>query len=116
MNKLRTSWIIWGMIMFAIVILLFCFGIVFAKKNKVYKEQEKELVEITKMYVESSTWYPKKGESLKVDINELIENGLISDVVVNDDSCNGYINVINNGIIEYKAYLNCKNYKTHGYE
>lgn len=116
MNKLRTSWIIWGIVMFAIVTLLFCFGLIFTNKNKVYKEQESKLVETTKMYVESSTWYPKAGESLKVDINELIENGLIENVVVNDDSCKGYIKVINNGIIEYKAYLKCKNYKTHGYE
>lgn len=116
MNKLRVSWIIWGMIMIAIVILLFFIGLTLSRKNEPYKAKENDLVEVTKVYVESSTWYPDKGQSLKVTIKELIEKEIISEVVVEDDKCDGYINVINNGIIEYKAFLKCKNYQTHGYE
>ena len=116
MNKLRVSWIIWGMVMVAIVVLLFVFGITLSRKNKPYKDKEAELVEITKMYVESSTWYPTQGKHINVTIDELIENGLIKDVKVDDDSCDGYIKVINNGIIEYKAYIKCQKYETHGYE
>ncbi len=116
MNKLKVSWIIWGIIVVAIVVLLFCLGNLLSKKNKPYKEKEKELVEIAKMYVESSAWYPEKGRHLKIDIEELIENKIINEVVVEDDTCNGYIDVTNNGVIEYKTYLKCSNYITHGYE
>ena len=116
MNKLKVSWIIWGMIMVAIVVLLFVFGLTLSKKNKPYKEKEQELVEITKMYVESSTWYPAQGKIIKITVDELVEKELIKEVKIENDSCSGYIEVINNGIIEYKAYLKCQNYKTHGYE
>ncbi len=116
MNKLKVSWIIWGMIMISIVVLLFVFGLTLSKKNKPYKEKEKELIEITKMYVESSIWYPSQGNNIKINLNELIENKLVETVKVDDDNCIGYIKVTNNGIIEYKTYLKCKNYTTHGYE
>lgn len=116
MNKLRVSWIIWGMIMVAIVVLLFVFGITLSRKNKPYKDKENELVEITKMYVESSTWYPTQGNHIKITIDELIEKEIITEVKVEDDSCDGYVEVSNNGIIEYKTYLKCQNYETHGYE
>lgn len=116
MNKLKVSWILWGMIMTAIVVLLFLFGLQLSKKNRPYKDKEDELVEITKIYVESSTWYPTQGERIKIKIDELIENGLIKEIKVEDDSCSGYVEVVNNGIIEYKSYLKCQNYETHGYE
>lgn len=116
MNKLKISWIVWGIIMIVIVVLLFFFGVLISRNNKPYKEKENELVEVTKMYVESSTWYPKRGEHITITVDELIEKKVISEVVVEEDKCDGYINVTNNGIIEYKTYLNCKNYKTHGYE
>lgn len=116
MNKLKVTWIVWGIVMIAIVILLFFLGIMLSKKNKPYKDKETEIIEIAKMYVESSTWYPEQGQHIKIDVKELIEKGLIDEVVVEKDKCNGYIEVTNNGIIEYKTYLNCKNYKTHGYE
>lgn len=102
--------------MVAIVVLLFCFGVVLSRKNKPYKEKENELIEITKMYVESSTWYPTQGERIKITIEELIEKEMIKEVKVEEDSCVGYIEVKNNGIIEYKTYLKCQNYETHGYE
>ena len=78
--------------------------------------KEKELVEITKMYVEGSTWYPTQGERIKIRIEELLENNLVEEVKVKDDFCDGHIEIINNGIIEYKTYLKCQNYETHGYE
>lgn len=104
------------MIMVSLVILLFFFGIKLSQKNKPYKTKEKELVEITKMYVEGSTWYPTQGERIKIRIEELLENNLVEEVKVKDDFCDGYIEIINNGIIEYKTYLKCQNYETHGYE
>ena len=116
MNKLKVTWVLWGLLMMAIVIVLFFLGITISKKNKPYKDKEAEIVEIAKMHVESSTWYPEKGQHLKIEIKELIEKGLIEDVVIEEDKCNGYVDVQNNGIIEYKTYLNCKNYQTHGYE
>lgn len=116
MNKLKFSWIIWGIIMVAIVSLLYVFGISLAKKNKPYKTKENELVEITKMYVENSTWYPEQGDSIKISIEELVEDGFVNDVVVEDDKCNGYIEVTNKGIIDYKTYLKCSKYTTRGYK
>lgn len=102
--------------MVAIVGLLTCFGVVLSKKNKPYKEKEEELAELSKMYLESSTWYPKQGKSIKIEIDELKDNKLVSEVIVEEDKCDGYIKVTNNGIIEYKTYLKCQNYETQGYE
>ena len=116
MNKLKITWILWGFIMVGIVIALFFLGLAISKKNKPYKKMENEIVEIAKIYVESSTWYPEKGQHIKVKISELIEKKLLDEVVIDKDKCDGYVQVYNNGIIEYKTYLNCKNYTTHGYE
>lgn len=116
MNKLKFSWILWGIIMIAIVVLLFFIGIKFGEKTKPYKQKEKELVDIAKVYVESNTWYPSQGKKIKITIDELIQNGFIKDVVVDNDKCDGYIDVFNNSVIEYKAFIKCSNYETREYK
>lgn len=102
--------------MIAILVLLFCFGLVLEKKNKPYKEKEKELITISKIYTESQVWLPKNNETVRITIDELIENGLIKPIKVKDDKCNGYILVKKKQVLEYKTFLKCTKYKTIGYE
>ena len=81
-----------------------------------YFDLEKTLISKTKSYYESEHSYPAKGQSVKVTFDELKNANLIEELKVNDDTCEGYVKVENNGVIEYKAYIKCNNYTTKDYD
>lgn len=116
MKQMKKLTIVWGLIMVAIVALLTTFGILFNKKNKVYTDMEEDLVSATKKYVEKSFAYPKDGKELRVTFEDLNNSGLIDELKVGKDSCNGYAIVKKNELVyEYKGYVKCKEYKTKNY-
>lgn len=116
MKQMKKLSIVWGLILVSIVVLLTIFGILFNKKNKVYTDMEKSLVNATQKYVEKSFAYPKDNDELRVDYDQLKESGLIDKLEVNDNKCKGYVIVKKNELVyEYKGYVNCKDYKTKNY-
>lgn len=116
LKQMKKISIIWGLIMVIIVILLIILGIIFNKKNKVYTDMEDNLVEATKKYVEKSFAYPKDDDELRVSYTQLKESGLIDEISINKNECDGYVIVKNNNLVyEYKGYVKCPEYKTKNY-
>jgi type IV pilus assembly protein PilA len=75
-------------------------------QNKVYYLDETQVVEATKKYIiKNEEIVPEIGEIISIDINELKDTNLISEI----DNCTGYINVIKDqdGIISYVPVLDC---------
>ena len=116
MKEMKRLTVIRGIILVLIVALLTTLGIIFNKKNKVYTDMENNLVNATKKYVEKSFAYPKDGKELRVSFEELKDSGLINDLKVNNDKCDGYAIVKKNQLVyEYKGFVKCKEYKTKNY-
>lgn len=117
MNKLKNMGIVWTFIILSLLILMVFMGMTVKRKNKPYKELENKLVDVTTKYIESITWYPEKDASIKITAKELIDEGIISEdfLVVKDDKCDGYVNITNNGVIDFKGFLKCNKYTTLNY-
>lgn len=108
---------VWGAILVIIVIGLTVIGFVYKNKSNDYKNMEKNLVEITKKYVELKFLYPDPNQKLKISFSELKQNDLIEELKKDDQECDGYVIIKNNGTAyEYKGYVSCPNYSTKGYE
>lgn len=118
LNRLKVAWIFWGISLIFIIAGLIFFSTIQQKKYKPYKEIEKDIMNVSKKYIEINGWYPKKGDSDKILFSDLIDKGLIGEVVVleTEDKCDGYVLVKNTGVVEYKTYMKCKKYTTSGYE
>lgn len=100
-----------------IVGLLTTFGIIFNKKNKFYKDMEKDLEVACEKYVDHSFLYPEEGKSLKVTYATLKDNGFIEKLKVDKDECDGYVVVKSNDIVyTYHGYIKCPEYKTKNYK
>ena len=51
-----------------------------------------------------------------MSFEELKDSGLIKDLKVNNDKCDGYVIVKKNQLVyEYKGFVKCKEYKTKNY-
>lgn len=116
MEKIKKSYWIWGIVVVSLFILLTLFGFLYKKKANVYKELENKLIEAEKKYVDAKFLYPTTNEPVKITAKEMIENGFMNHLNLEEETCDGYAVVIKNGtVFEYKGYVNCKNYKTKGY-
>ena len=57
------------------------------------------------------------GEKKKITVAELLKSGALSTNKINDDECDGYVTVKNNGVnYDYKAYIKCKKYTSVDYK
>src|SRR5574344_2017336 len=115
MQDLKKISIIWGIVLLVAFGLLTYFGLKWKAKYDGYFDLEKKLVSVTKNYYESEHTYPTANNSVKITYEELKSNNLIDELTYNDDKCDGYVLVKNNGVIEYNAYIKCNNYTTKGY-
>ncbi len=114
-KQMRLISIVWGCILFLIVSTLTVFGFIYKNKIKKYEELESKLVNATEKYVDEKFLYPEEGKVIKINASELKESEKITDLVVNDIECDGYVNVSYNGkTFSYKAYITCPEYKTKG--
>lgn len=105
LKHMRKISIIWGIIMFLLIIGVTAIGIIYKNESKNYKEFEMELVDKAKDYIIVNNLN-------KVTISELKEQNIIETSVVNEKECDGYILKEDE---EYKAYVKCGSYKTRGY-
>ena len=80
------------------------------------KDLEKKLVEVTKSYTATDFNFPVNGENIIITYNELHDNNMIDKLEVDNKKCDGYVELSFNNVTEYKAYIKCDKYKTHGFE
>jgi len=83
-------------------------------KNKYmpYKDAEKEIRLLAQKYKDAST-VPDGG---KVTLQELIDAGLISELKVKDEVCEGYVKIEKTGgVYKHIGFVKCENYTTKGY-
>ncbi|MDE5538997.1 MAG: hypothetical protein K2J20_00750 [Bacilli bacterium] len=117
MDRTNKLFMIWGIIVVAIVALLTVLGFSLKKTEKIYSVLEKELVEKAEKYVDVKALYPKDdGFTTKVTLKELKENEYIEELKIDDDVCDGYVIVSKDMVFKYKAYIKCNKYTTNGYE
>lgn len=117
MNKLQKMNIVWGIIVVIIFILLTVFGFSYKNKVKAYKELENKLVEAEKKYIDAHFLYPASNEELKTLSSTLIEEGYLDGLIINDETCDGYVIVSHEStVFEYKGYVSCSKYQTKGYK
>lgn len=98
--------IIWGCLLFLLVAGVTVIGILYKKETKEYKDFEKRVVE-------QSYDYLKVHNLEKITLAELQEENVIESLVVNENTCEGYIEKNDQ---DYKAFIKCGKYKTQGYQ
>ena len=83
-----------------------------------YEKLENMLLEATKEYQKKFYDDILDGEKISVTIKRLVSEGLLNEIKdIKDNSiCTGYgLFNLDDGKITYKAFLNCSNYQTIGY-
>lgn len=83
-----------------------------------YKRLEEKMNEVTIDYVQTYQIYSGYDNKLKLDLEVLKEENLISDEDIADKSCEGFSIVYYDDIeAEYRvdSYINCSKYTTEGY-
>jgi len=115
LKKMRMISVIWGIVLFVIVVGLTVIGLLYKKQSKEYQVFESEMSQKAMEYME------KKGldfeEGLKISLQELEEEGLLEIKPIKDNHCEGYvITKSENKREKYIPYLDCGKYKTSGYE
>ena len=116
MNKMKKMTIIWGIIMVLIFGLLTFFGLKWKKKYQPYFDLEEQIVQKTQQYFEQYHSYPEGSGQVKVTLDELKSYNVIQELSTNDEQCNGYVIVKNEGVMKYNGYIKCTNYTTKGYQ
>ena len=114
-KQLKKISIIWGLMLILVFGTMTTFSLMWKKKNQGYKNLEKELVTKVEGYFEQEHKYPTGIEVVTIDLKELQEHDIIQELKYNDDICNGYVDVSNDIVIKYKAYIKCNKYQTKGY-
>lgn len=116
MKKTKILFIVWGIIVLAVVILLTILGFMLKDKNGNYIEIEDKLLSSAKQFVDNRFLYPEEGKTTKVTSDVLIENEYLNELKYKDDACTGYVIVSFDGVYKYNAYIKCSHYQTKGYE
>lgn len=116
-KKIRLVTYVW-----ASVLLIVIFIIVFATSNNKYLEKyvaiENDMNNATLNFVKDYELYPSTENKLKLDLNVLIDYNYISDIDVNDNKCEGFTVVSYDDLEDdYKidSFINCKKYTTKYY-
>lgn len=115
-KQMKKISIIWGTILVLIVIGLTAIGFLYKNKSGDYKKMEDRLVEVAKKYVDQKFLYPDLNKSVKVTYQEMKRENFISDLKKEEEECDGYVIVSNDGVHKYKGYVTCDKYTTKDYE
>lgn len=111
LKKMKVISIMWGMILFGLLLVITIFGFMFKKKSKPYYELGNELVSVVRDYVVETNLLPHNNETIKITFDDLNKNNYMDELKVNDDSCEGYVLVTNKkGEYIYKPYLKCEKF------
>ena len=116
MKTLNKIAVLWGIILVGIFAVLTYFGLQWKTKTGGYFDLENKLVNATKSYYEQGHAYPTGNNVVTITFNELKTANIITDLSYNNDTCDGYVTVKNNGVIAYTGYIKCSNYTTKNYQ
>lgn len=116
MDKLKKVSVIWGIVAVLLFAFLTTMGFMYKNKTKKYKNLEKKLVEVTKSYTATDFNFPVNGKNIIITYNELHDNNMIDKLEVDSKKCDGYVKLTFDNVTEYKAYIKCDKYQTHGFE
>lgn len=116
MDRLKKISILWGILAVLLFAFLTTMGFIYKNRTQKYKDLEEDLVKATKKYTATDFNFPVNGQNIVITLDELKDTGLIKELRVENKKCNGYVIVSFNNVTDYKAYINCEKYKTHGYE
>lgn len=85
------------------------------KSEKIDNIMETSLVEQTEKYLGLYTnLYPTLGNTTKITYEELLNQNYDANL---EEGCTGYVIIENTNMgFQYKAYINCPDYTTEGYE
>lgn len=114
MKKTKVLFIIWGILVVIIVGLLTTMGFILQHKNEKYYELEEKLIESATEYITDKIILEEK-EMLILDTEQLIEEGYLDALEVENDTCSGYIIIENNSSYEYSPFITCSHYTTLDY-
>ncbi len=115
MKKMKVAYIIWTILIILLVGLLTYLGFTYKNKLKPYKDLETKISAAAKKYVELKFLYPEEGQVITIELKDMIENEVISDLSYEEESCDGYVKLSYNGIYNYNSFIKCDNYVTKGY-
>lgn|SRR5574344_705905 len=116
MKTLDRIAILWGAILVIIFMVLTYFGLQWKAKTSGYYDLETKIVDATKSYYEKDHSYPEEGKSVYINLTDLKDDNIISDLTYNNDQCDGFVIVKNEKIIKYTGYIKCNNYTTKDYD
>lgn len=116
LKRMKVISIIWGMFLVTLFIIVTIFAFKFKSNSKKYLGLGEEFSSKAKEYVEDNNLYPEKSDNLKITKSDLIENGYLEELEINDDVCDGFVIVSYKDNYEYKAYLKCNKYISAKYE
>lgn len=115
MKRLKIVSVVWGILVVLLFSGLTTIGFIYKKKTAKYKKLEDRLVEVTKKYTATDFNFPKNGDEIIITYKELEERGLIKELKVDKQKCDGYVKLTFNGVTEYKGFIKCEKYKTHNF-
>ncbi|MGM9834580.1 MAG: hypothetical protein ACI31M_02215 [Bacilli bacterium] len=115
-KKMKTISIMWGMVIFALLVVIVSFSLVYKSKINKYEKLTSEMIDVTKDFVEDNNLYPVEGTDIRIKLSELQSKNLIGELKVKKDTCDGFVIVKNDGSYKYEGYLKCKLYITKGYK
>jgi len=115
MKKFRIFIVVWGVVLVVIFCLFTILSINVSKKLKEYHNLENYFADKVAEYNNTNGIYPETIEVLTINLNEAIEKGIVSELRISDDTCDGYVSISNDSGVVYIPYIKCKNYVTDGY-
>ena len=103
------------MILVFIFVLFTMYSFKLDKKIKEYHYLEEYFANAVAEYNNTRKDYPQTIEVINFSLSEAIEKGVVSELKIDDDICDGYVKIANDEIVTYTPYISCKNYTTKGY-
>lgn len=114
MKKMLISWIIVASCLFGS---LYFIGMRLNKEYKQYRDYEADLEESAMVYLNLTNTKVEKGKTFKIKMDEMLKSGSLSTKNVDDDTCDGYVNVKNTGgEYQYSANIKCGHYTSVDYK
>lgn len=116
MDKLKKVSIVWGIVAILLFAFLTTMGLIYKNKSQKYKDAEEQLVKEVKSYTATDFKFPANGEEVIITLEELKKANIMKELKVENQTCDGYVALTFNNVTEYKAYIRCDKYTTHGYD